>query len=55
MYLKKRTARILCAAMAAMMLLSGCGSSGTGTAESAASGESTAASGSTGGGKNFLY
>ena len=50
MYLKKRTARILCAAMAAMMLLSGCGSSGTGTAESAAGGESAAASGSTVGG-----
>ena len=49
MYLKKRAVRIVCAAMAAMMLLSGCGG-GADAPESAEGGETAAASegGSTG-------
>ena len=49
MYLKKRAVRIVCAAMAAMMLLSGCGG-GADASGSAEGGETAAASegGSTG-------
>lgn len=47
MYLKKRAVRVVCAAMAAMMLLSGCGTGGSTSGD--ASGDSQAAE-NTGGG-----
>lgn len=48
MYLKKRAVRVVCAAMAAMMLLSGCGTGGSTSGD--ASWDSQAAENTGGGG-----
>ena len=48
MYLKKRAVRVVCAAMAAMILLSGCGTGGSTSGD--ASGDSQAAENTGGGG-----